>query len=449
MTRRESRRSSGLLHRRALLVGALLSPVSRALGRKPYGGVLRLSLPFDMGALDPYSGSDATSAFLAAAIADPLFTWDASGSAYPALAEKMPEAVAGGVRVTLRRGLVTASGRPLDGRDVIASLERAARAAARPLLAPFAPPKKDGTDPLSVFFPTGTPEAIADALASPTTAIVSRASLAGHLDGTGAFRERVAPKGLVLERNERAARGAAFLDSIEVERATDLADALRAFESGDADVGFLGAGLHRRRPGAVDLRTTPAGFVILRSGPEAGSWGAPGIAATLTSAMDPGVLSHLGLLTSHEGAGAGAGSGRDAAWGGPPTDVLVSERSPYFVEVARVVAAVLSRPGHELRSLPLPATEFRARRNAGRYALAVDFARRIGPTPRHALLSLLTAADPRLADKPPRVSDPSPLTITRTLPLAILGELSISGARTPEMHGLEAWDLGSVFRQAP
>jgi hypothetical protein len=75
--------------------------------------------------------------------------------------------------------------------------------------------------------------------------------------------------------------------------------------------------------------------------------------------------------------------------------------------------------------------------------------RRIGPTPRHALLSLLAAADPRLADKPPRLSGADPVAITRTLPLAILGELSISGARVPELHGLEAWDLGAVFRQTP
>jgi peptide/nickel transport system substrate-binding protein len=442
MSNRGASPTRGRLHRRTLLAGALFSAASRALGRKPYGGVLRLALPFDLGALDPHSEADAVSAFLASAIADPLFTWDASGTPYPALAEKMPEVVRGGVRVTLRRGLVTAGGRPLDGRDVLASLERSLRAAGRPLLAPFPPPKRDATDPLSILFPAGTPEAIADALASPTTAIVSRASLAGHLDGTGAFREKASPKGLVLERNERAARGASFLDGVEVDRATDLGDALRAFESGDADVGFLGAGLHRRRPGAVDLHAPASGFVVLRSSTEAGSWGAPGVAATLTGAMDPGVLSHLGLVTSHA-------TGGDAAWGGSPSDVLVTERSPYFVEVARVVAAVLSRPGHELRPLPLSASEFRARKSAGKYALAVDFVRRIGPSPRHALLSLLAAADPRLADKPPHVTDPDPVTITRTLPLAVLGELSLSGARAPEIHGLEAWDLGGVFRQSP
>jgi peptide/nickel transport system substrate-binding protein len=430
------------LRRRALLSAALVSPFSWALGRRPYGGVLRLELPFAVDALDPHAGGDATSAFLATAIADPLFAWDASGSAYPALAARMPEPVTGGARVTLRPGLVTAGGRLVDARDVVASLERSRRGAGRPLLAPFGAPRRDASDPLGIVFPNADPDALADALASPVTAIVSRASLAERVDGTGAFRATGTSAGLFLERNERAARGPSFLDRIEVRRAADLASALRSFESGDADVGFLGAGLHRRRPRAVDFRTAAAGFVILRSGPEAGTWGAPGVAATLVDAMDPSVLSHLGLVTSHGGAG-------EAAWGGPPADLLVEGRAPYFVEVARVVAAVLSRPGHELRALPLPPSEFRARRNAGRYSLAVDFVRRVGPTPRHALLSLLAAADPRLADKPPRLSGADSVAITRTLPLAILGELSISGARVPELHGLEAWDLGATFRQTP
>ncbi|HEX7671684.1 MAG TPA: hypothetical protein VF395_18955, partial [Polyangiaceae bacterium] len=85
MNERGTRPNPALLHRRTLLACALLSPASRALGRKPYGGVLRLSLPFDVGPLDPHSDSDAGSALLAGAIADPLFTWDASGSPYPAL----------------------------------------------------------------------------------------------------------------------------------------------------------------------------------------------------------------------------------------------------------------------------------------------------------------------------------------------------------------------------
>jgi hypothetical protein len=120
--------------------------------------------------------------------------------------------------------------------------------------------------------------------------------------------------------------------------------------------------------------------------------------------------------------------------------------APYFVEIARVVAAVLSRPGHELVPLPLPSRDFRSRVSTGSYTLAVDFVRRIGPTPHHALLSLLAAADPRLSDKPPRLMGADPVAITRTLPLAVLGELSMSGAHAPDLHGLDAWDLGNVFR---
>lgn len=430
------------MSRRALVAAALLAPVARALARKPYGGTLRLELPFAVRSLDPHAEDDALSALFGSAVADPLFAWDVSGNVYPTLAARMPELVAGGASVSLRPGLITARGRALDARDVIASLERSRGGAGHPLLAPFATPRRDPGDPLRVVFPNANPMELADALASPTTAILSRASVPAALDGTGAFRATGSTRLLVLERNERAARGPAFLSRVEIRPAVDLASPLRAFESGDADVGFLGAGLHRPRPGSIDLRTPSAGFVLLCSGPEAGSWGAPGVATRLVDAMAPGALSHLGLVTSH-------GGGGEAAWGGPPTDLLVDEEAPYFVEVARVVAGVLSRPGHEIRPLLLSQRDLRTRRAAGHYALAIDFTRRVGPTPRHALLSLLMAANPRLADRPPHLNDPDPVAIARTLPLAILGDLSLSGAQAPEVHGLDGGDLGNVFRAPP
>ena len=177
-------------------------------------------------------------------------------------------------------------------------------------------------------------------------------------------------------------------------RAADMASTLRAFEVGDADVGFLGAGLHRRRANAVDFRTDDLGFVVLRTGPLAAAWGAPGVAARLVAGLDPGRFAHLGLSPK--------GGGAPAPWGGPPAELLVDEQSAYFLEIARALSAGLSQNGHEIRPAPLPRAELRRRRDEGKFALCLDFVRRLGPSPEHALLGLLATADPKVADRPPR-----------------------------------------------
>lgn len=425
--------------RRAFLLWALAAPAVHALGRRRYGGALRLDLPLSLAHIDPHAPNDPASALVGHSIADPLFAWDTTGRPYPALAARMPDPDPEGARVVLRPGLVTARGKPLDGKDVAWSLARAQSAGARPLLARFGVPRAVAGDPLGVVVPGAAPDALADALASPVTAIVPRRFSLQSPDGTGAFRATRTTDGFVLERNLAAARGASYLDRVELRAAPDLAFALRAFESGDADLGFLGAGLHRRRTGAVDLRTDEVGFFLLRTGKAAGTWGAPGVAQGLVSAMDPSRFSHLGFTPSATNRG-------DAGWGGPPADLLVDERSPYLVEIAQIVADVLSRPGHAVNARPLPVTDLRRAVDESNFALAIDFTRKLGPTPQHTVLALLSAADPKLSEKPPHFTDVG--TLTRTLPLAVLGALSVSGAVAPGIHGLDRWDLGAVFRDA-
>jgi len=427
--------------RRAFLTLSLLAPGALALGRRPYGGVLRLELPMAISEIDPFDGGDLTSALFAPAITDSLYAWDNQGRPYPTLAESRPVSVSGGLLVTLRPGLITARGKTLDARDVIASIERARSGVARALLAPFPTPRRQEGHPLTVRFDGADPDALADVLASPCMAIVPRGASSRAPDGTGAFRAAPTRDQLVLERNERAARGPSYLDRIEVRAAPDLASALRSFESGDTDVGFLGAGLHRRRAGAVDFRTETVGSVVLRSGSEAHGWGAPGVTSSLVAGIDPARLATLGLTTTARG----TASPDAVGWGGAPSDVLVDAAAPYLAEVARVVAETLSRPGHEIRPLPLPRTELRTRLASGKFALAVEFVRKIGGTERHALLALLATLDPQLADKPPDSRVPV-ATVLRTLPAAVIGELAIVGAHVDDVEGLERWDLGAITR---
>src|SRR5258708_32528583 len=83
-------RHSPRVTRRAILAMALVAPLSRALGRTPTGGVVRVALPFSLATLDPYSATDPASAFFSAAVADPLFAIDSSGPRHPAAAARVP-----------------------------------------------------------------------------------------------------------------------------------------------------------------------------------------------------------------------------------------------------------------------------------------------------------------------------------------------------------------------
>lgn len=405
--------------RRAFLASTALSLSSRAMGRRPYGGTLAIEVPLSLDFIDPHASDHAASALFASALADTLYASDAAGNPYPALVTDLPTPSGDGARFALRPGLVTAHGHSLDGGDVVASLERSRRFGARSLLGGFGTPRRDPKVALGVIVPGCAPDVLARVLVSPLTAILPPSFSPREPDGTGAFRATRTNRGFVFERNERAARGPAYLDSIRLDASADLASTLRAFESGDTDVGWLGAGLHRRRPGAVDFRTSALGFIVLRTGPEGGQWAAPGVAAALVEGMDPARFAHLGL------APLGAGQRTLSPWGGKPAAVYVDGASPFLVEVARVVAAVLSVPGHELTVSGVAHTELATRREQGKFSLSIDVVRSFGP-----------GRDVELVGN-----------ATRTLPFAILGDFAVTGARAPDIHGLEAWDLGAVYRQ--
>ena len=410
-----------------------------ALGRTPTSGRVALKVPWPVSTLDPHRLDDPTAALFGEAIADPLFALDAQGNPYPALAAALPTATRRAARVTLRPGLRTARGRALDSRDVVFSIERARRLGALGILSGLPKPTRDPADPLAVLFRGADPAEVARVLTSPITALLPRAFNPRAPDGTGAFVARPGRRRLVLARNGSAARGASFLASISVEAAKDLADALRAFEVGDVDVGWLGRGLHRPRPGSVRFDAGSAGWIVLRTGRDAGGWGAPGVAQRLLDAVAPSRLGHLGLgrLPSPRGS---------PAWNGPPSDLLAADDSPHLVEIARVLAAELSRPGHEVTLARRPPG--RAGAPGRKRALLVDGRRRAQDRtagPRHAAGASDRRGPKRRARRPPRLASYQPRQVTRTLPLGVVGELKIAGAHVPGLH-LRGWDLGASWR---
>jgi len=438
------------LSRRIFVAGSLasagawlVSERAAALGRTPLGGTLRLALPFASGELDPHLADDPLAALLAPAVSDPLYALDGTGNAYPALAAELPQATPAGARVVLRAGLKSARGKALDARDVLFSLGRARERGGIAVLAELPVPVKDATSALAVVFPGADPKAVAVALASPLTALVPRGFKPSTPDGTGAFRATAGATSLVLERNPNAARGPAFLARIEVALVNELGEALRAFESERADLGWLGAGLYRPRVGAVTFEGPTYGWVVLRAGREAQRWGAPGVPQELLDRVPRDPLKHLGLVAP------GGVTRAGAAWGGGNAELLVSSAAPALVELARNVAAAFSVAGQKVTTLALSPADFRERRSTGKYALLLDFVRSSGPPGRATLLSLLAAANPALVARPPQAPSFEPLDVARTLPLGVLGSLRVAGARLPDLRALESWQLGAVFRERP
>ena len=430
--------SSRSLSRRAFL-GAITSvTAAQGLGRTPYAGRLRLTTPWPIHGLDPALLSDGFSALFAAAVFDPLFALDAAGKPYPALASKLPTSGPDGVRVTVRPGLKTSAGKPLGGADVLATLERARARGAAGLLGEIERPRLDANDRLAVVFPKSSIESVSAVLSSPLLALVPRGFSPLAPDGTGAFRIELSRGRALLTRNLSAARGAAFLEAIEVGAATELSDLLRGFEAGSTDVGWFGTGLYRAVKEAVAFEAPRYGFAVLMSGRLAGAWGAPGTLQALLDAVPQQQLAHLGLrgLPTH--------SAGDPRWGGASLEMAVPEATPQLTAIARALATTLSTAGHVLTIAEKSVEELGRLRASNQFGLMVDFVRSPGLGDRDAEWALRTAVSPDAARRAPKTAAMKPRELGRALPLGVIGELSVHGARRSTLSGLENWQLGAV-----
>lgn len=446
-----------LSRREALALGAglaLFSPAgaASALGRTPYGGRLKLSLPWSLSSIDPHDLGDPAAALFGAALFDSLFSIDSHGVISPVLADALPLTDGGGLIVKLRPGLKTAKGAGIDARDVVASLGRAKKLGAGSFFARFGVPSVAPHDNLAVAFAPGRAVGAADryglarALASAASAIVPRGFDPRSPDGTGPFEARLAAGGLALSRNLNAARGASFLERIEIARANDLVESLRAFEAERDDLGWLGTGLYGSRKNAARFDLGRVAWIMLSTTSGLGEHGAPGRAQALADGLPRDSLGHLGLGPLPPGK-------PTAPWTGPPTDLLVDKDAPHLVEVAEAVAAVLTNPDHEVTVRALGRAEVIQKRRRGDAALALGVARPLGLSTLETLVALASFDDPARANEivksPPKLASEGPRALTSTLRSGVLGELRISGAALPDL-ALEpadggGWDLGASF----
>jgi hypothetical protein len=126
---------------------------------------------------------------------------------------------------------------------------------------------------------------------------------------------------------------------------------------------------------------------------------------------------------------------------------LVAAESAQLRQIAQALAAALSRSGNPVRDQPVPRAEFELRRSERRFALMLDFVRPLGSSAEATLLGLLTAENPALARRPPRLAGQSVRDLARTLSLGVIGRLRLVGAVLPDVRALEQWQLGAVFRE--
>ncbi len=417
--------------RRAFALGAaslLLGRQAAGRGRTALGGRVSLRVPWPLFAIDPHDPSSAAAALFGDALFDTLYVRDEVGGFVPGLAEGEPEPGGQELHVRVRAGLRTGRGRPLGAQECVASIARARASGARGWLTEVPVPRASGS---TLRFATKDPSRLVRALASPLVAIVPRGFSPETPDGTGPFRFQSRGDALILARNPLAARGPAFLDELVLRSSADLKASLRAFESGADDLGWLGLGLYEIRAGARPFDAGVTAFATLFVGRDAGAWDAPGVAQRICDSVPAARLAEFAL-------GAPWRLEPSDGWGGPPSSILVRDDAPYLLELARALAGVLSRPGHELVTRAVPPEELASRKISRLFALALDAVRPASHGSFGALVGLTTAVDParaaELVRHPPKLGEVSVRALTRTLRCGVLGEIRAQGGRVADVN---------------
>ncbi len=438
-----------ILRRRAFLAGltalGLAPEIALAKGRIAIGGRCSFRLPWPLGSVDPHRLDDGLAAILGDALFDTLYARDEGGAFVPVLAETEPEPEGNGLRVKLRAGLRTSRGRPFEPRDARDAIARARSSGARAWLTDIPAPRVDGR---SLFFTTKDAARLVRALASPLVAMVPAGFAPEAPEGTGPFKWVAKDGAIFLARNTLAARGPSFLDEIEIRSAADLAASLRSFESGIDDLGWLGSGIIQPRAGSRPFDLGTVAFAVLFTGRDAGTWDAPGVAQRLCDGIPPSKLVPFAL-------GPSWAVDTQQTWGGAPAALLVREDAPWLVELAKAVAASLSRPGGEVTARPVPPAELVQRRASRTFALALDVVRPLDRTAIGQLVGLATAdGGARASDvvqHPPKLGEASARTLTRTLRCGVVGDVRVKGGAVadlvlPASSAAPGFDFGAITR---
>lgn len=430
--------------RRWLVQTSLLAFASKAsaLGRIPYGGEIQSSLPWDLQSVDPHNINDPVAAFLAPLLFEPLFGIDGRGQLYPTLAASYPARSGEVARVELR-SLRWPNGKLVTAQQAAWSLERSRQRGAKALFAGVGTIGADSAT--SLTFAGTTPERLARTLASPLTALLSPQATAKDTLGLGPFRGQLTGSRATLNRNPHAARGLPFLDRIELRRAPSLSDALRDFEAHQNNLGWFGRGLHEPRLDSRLVDTGHAGWVVLHAGQQSGRWARPGAASSLVGTIAAPSLERFGLFPCRQPT-------LPEPYSGAPCTLVVRRDSPYLVELATTLAAILGGSNNLVSVATVSSPELTQLKRTRQFGFLLDQVRALGPSAEEHQLSLLTEAG--LPFKPPRlppntqVNDVPGLVCT-SLSLAAVGELHLLWATLPQLVLPDGNLANAWYRPAP
>jgi peptide/nickel transport system substrate-binding protein len=429
--------SSSLISRRWLIGGAIAASVlprrrSFARGRVPFGAAVSLRLPWPLGSMDPHALDDVSASFLGSALFDSLYVSDDRGAFRPALAEAPPSLVDSEVRIKLREGLLTGAGLALDARDVFASLQRAKQGPGAQFFGPLFGPLRMLRGEIAFAMKTPDLDLVQQVLASSAFAIVPRTFRPETPDGTGPFMLRRRGDGWSLMRNPLAAMGPPPLREIRLREAKDLTDSLRAFESGEDDLGWLGRGFHDLRPESRTFDAGMLGFAILRAGTHAPGWSVPGNMQRIVDGLAPAQFASFGIP--------GWTEAPLVQWPFQTESLVARDDSPWLADVAKLIATLLSKPGAPGLSVRLvAAAELRALRQSGDYALMLDTVRTWDGLPSAWALrsAALAPLPPHTAGDLDALRKPEARTarvVGRTSPFGVLGEIRVTGGVSKEIH---------------
>ena len=393
------------------------------------GGRVSLRVPWPILAIDPHRLEDATAAIFGEALFDTLYARDEAGAFSASLAEADPEPEGASLRVRLRTGLRTAKGRAFEARDAAAAIARSRTLGGRAWLADVPPPKVDGG---SLVFAMRDASRLVRALASPIVAMVPIGFASDAPDGTGPMKFVVRGDAVVLARNPLAARGPSL--------------SRRGRPSGRSRIS------RRRCVPSRAAPTTSAGWAPAStsraparapstSAPQGGRSSSPDATRHLGRArasrsgicdgIPPARLSYLAL-------GPAWTTEPEQGWGGPPTSLHVRDDAPWLVELAKAIAATISRPSHEVTAKPVPRAEICAAAHVAQPHAALDVVRPVAPGSFAAMIALATADNalraselvqhpPKLGEVPAAHDDPHDA-------LRRGREIRVQGGRAPDVQ---------------
>ena len=410
-------------------------------------GKLKLVLPWPVRASIRTIRSIPTAALFAHAVFDQLYALDAAGEPFPTLAADLP-ATEGGKRWC---GCAKGCSPPRGGSSthVMSSFRcNALVAASPPLGGEICPPQHRTERSARGGVLDRRRLRIAKTLSSPLFALVPRAFDPSSPDGTGAMTPQISGRACCSNamRTPRAARRFSRR-SRSTKRPIFPRRCDRSRATSPTSVGSE-LGCTRLAPVPLRFDLGSVAWIVLQTGNEAGSWGAPGLAQRLLDGLAPEQLQHFGLGQLPAPSG-------NAEWGGKPCELLVQEGSAYLDELARTVSSPAFASGSRGERQARAGARAHRRRASGTYSLALGVVRPFAGPGIATLVALAAAVDPssalELMRSPPRLSTFSPRALTRTLRLGVLGELRVVGAHAPDVRlakstAGEGWDLGATYR---